>query len=103
MNNIITIIASILTVAGTIIGVVTTNKLTLSRSYKEKIWDLRRIAYGTILAELASVEHIYDIGDMYIAEGNFHTYWESKSYKEHQKKINSHMNSVRQVFSTDYL
>ena len=54
-DNVLTVVAAVVTVVGTIVGVVIANRMTASRSYNEKIWELRRSAYGFILAELGAV------------------------------------------------
>jgi hypothetical protein len=102
-DNLVTIIAAIVTVGGTIIGVVLANRMTASRSYKEKIWDFRRAAYGIILAELAEIERIYDSADEYITERSFHDYFEHKAYSQDNAEIAKRMSRIHERFSGDYL
>jgi hypothetical protein len=102
-SNTVTIVAAIVTVIGTIAGVVIANRLTYSRSSKEKLWDLRRPAYGQILSELGEVESICDDADEYINERDFQEYHASKAYNRHNQEIAEHMTLVRKRFSDDYL
>jgi len=102
-NNAVTIIAAIVTVVGTIIGVVIANRLTASRSYKEKIWDFRRAAYGFILARLGQSERIYDNADEYITERSFTDYFEHKAYSEDREEIAKYLKLIRDRFADDYL
>ncbi len=102
-NNAVTIIAAIVTVVGTIVGVVIANRLTASRSYKEKIWDLRRAAYGFILAQLGELERVYDNADEYITERGFEEYFEHKAYSEGRDEIAKHLKLIRAKFADDYL
>lgn len=102
-GNIVTIATSIVTVVGTIAGVIIANTLTSSQSYKKKIWDLRRVAYGVILSELAAAERIYDSADEYLAENNFHQYFERKLYERDRQDVNKHLHLVYQRTSDDYL
>ena len=101
-DNGVTIIAAVVTVVGTIAGVVIANRLTLSRSYKENIWDLRRIAYSLIVSELAEIERIYDNADVHISERGFPEYFEH-GYSRDRKEVAKHMERVRDIFSADYL
>jgi hypothetical protein len=102
-NNMVPILTTVLAVLGTIAGVVIGNRLTYARSSKEKIWDLRRAAYGEILAELAAVERIYDDADVYISERSFADYFEQKAYTQDNEEIDKHMVRVRDRFAADYL
>ena len=49
---------NVITAIATVIAVVVANRLSSKQSVDTKLWDLRRQAYGVILAELASVERI---------------------------------------------
>lgn len=102
-NNLVTIIAAVLTVIGTIGGVVIANKLTANRSYKEKVWELRRVAYGRIVAEISAAELIYDDADVFIHEIGFPGYFEEKAYSGNNAEIAKHINKANEIFSTDYL
>ncbi len=102
-GNIIAIVAAFVTVTGTIAGVIIANKLTHSRTSKEKLWDLRLPAYGQILSELADVERICDDADEYISQRDFHEYHASKAFNRHNDEIAQHMSLVRKRFSDGYL
>jgi hypothetical protein len=101
--TIATIITTLISICGTIAGVFIGNRLSSSRSYKEKVWDLRRVAYGVILSELAGILRVYDAGDQYLEQSNFHQYTGSKVYDAHNSKINSHFRSKYERMSDDYL
>jgi hypothetical protein len=62
------IITTLLSICGTVAGVILGSRLSYRQSFKEKIWDLRRVAYGVILSELAAIEHICASADEYINE-----------------------------------
>jgi len=96
-------VGNAITGLATVAAVVIANRLTYHRSNKEKLWDLRRQAYGVILAELAAVERICDSADVYIAELGYMSYWEGETRKRHEENTDSHMAIVRQRFSDDYL
>jgi hypothetical protein len=93
---------SILTSIGTVIGVVVANWLTYHRSNREKVWDLRRQAYGVILSELAAAERICDSADEYIQENVFR-YFESEVGRTHDNEILKDLTVARQRVSDDYL
>ncbi|HUZ32611.1 MAG TPA: hypothetical protein VMV19_11015 [Xanthobacteraceae bacterium] len=100
-DNIVTISAAILTVGGTIVGVIIANRMGHSRSYKTKIWDLRRPAYGLILSELGFIERICDNADEYIAEDQ-DRYFATVEQKDNAE-IARHMAIIRKRFAEDYL
>ena len=60
------IITAIITASATVFAVVIANRLSYVRTYKEKLWDLKRPAYGLILSELAAIEQICNSADEYI-------------------------------------
>jgi hypothetical protein len=94
---------NIITGLATVVAVVIANRLTYSRSSKEKIWDLRREAYGVILSELGAVERICDNADEHINERGYEEYWNSKSRGRDDAEISKHMGIVAGRFSNDYL
>ena len=96
-------ISSIVTAVATVAGVVLANTLTLRRSNREKTWDLRRQAYGTILAALASAEGVCDSAEEYINEDADRYFNEDQPYRRHNEQIAGQMALVRQRFSDDYL
>jgi hypothetical protein len=102
-DNTVTIMAAVVTVVGTIVGVVIANRLTYVRSSKEKIWDLRRVAYSQILSELGSIERICDIADEYISETGSDEYWETKARQNHDNEIARRMQNTRSYYSDYYL
>src|SRR6266481_5155299 len=57
----------LLNLVSLIVGAVLGNRLTYSRSTKEKLWDLRRQSYGVILSELAAADRIIRGANEYIA------------------------------------
>lgn len=100
-NNTVTIIAAIVTVVGTIIGVVIANRLTFSQSYKQKLWELRRHAYGVVLSELGMIERICDDAAGYI-EQDAERYFESVSHKD-DAKIATHLEAIETRMADDQL
>jgi hypothetical protein len=93
---------NIITGVATVVAVVIANKLSYGRTNKEKVWDLRRQAYGFITSELRAVERICDIADEYISEVGAMNYFDGPDRK-HTAQIHDHMNSIRNRFSDDYL
>lgn len=97
------IITAITTASATVLAVVIANRLSYARSYKEKLWDLRRQTYGVILSELAAVERFCDDADEYISERGYEEYWNNKARERHDAEIANHMGTIRNRFSDDYL
>ncbi len=93
---------NLITAVTAIVAVVVGNKLAYSRSSEEKVWDLRRQAYGVILAELAAVERICDYADELIAQDELR-YFHGDHHGVHQSQVAEHIATVRQRFSEDYL
>ena len=60
------ILTPLITAGAAVLAVIVGNKLSYTRSYNEKIWDLKRPAYGLILSELGEIEGICDSADEYI-------------------------------------
>lgn len=86
-----------------IVALVIGNRLTYARSSKEKIWDLRRVAYGQIISELGAIERVFNDANEYISERDYNEYWESKARVEHDAEIAKHMATITDRFSDDYL
>jgi len=95
-------IGSLVTAAATVVCVVIANMLTFKRSSREKIWDLRRQAYGAILSALATVERICDSADEYIQEDE-ERYFHGDDYRRHNSQIAEQMSIARRRFADDYL
>jgi hypothetical protein len=93
----------IITAGAAVLAVVIGNRLSYARTYKEKIWDLRRQTYGVILSELAAVERICDDADGYISERGYEEYWNNKARERHDAEIANHMGIIQRRFSDDYL
>jgi hypothetical protein len=86
-----------------IIVAVLTSWLSYARSSKEKLWDLRREAYGTILSAWATAERICDSADEFIGERGEIEYFESTYSKSHDAEIGKQMTIANKRFSDDYL
>ena len=95
-------LGALVTAIATLVGVILGNRLTYARSSAERLWDLRRQAYGVILTELAAVDRISHNANQYIASG-VDDYWEGKYFADDVAKIGAHMRVVRARFSDDYL
>jgi hypothetical protein len=91
-----------LTPAATVVAVVLANSLTYGRGNKEKLWELRRQAYGVILSELVTIERICDAADEYMRE-NVHRYFEGGMSHTHADQIAEHMARAMDRFEMDYL
>jgi hypothetical protein len=88
-----------------------TSALGARRSKDEKFWELRRVAYGSILAELIAVEWVLDTAEEYIAEDACR-YFQGDASSRHNELISCHMqlikiiyrelsNTIRPIFSYD--
>ena len=93
---------NIITVLGTLGGAVLGAWLASGRAHKEKLWDLRRQAYGTILSELAMAERILRYTDGMFAGGEL-IYYGSEVHSSHQDQIGTHLSAARRRFADDYL
>jgi hypothetical protein len=102
-DNIVTVSAAIVGALGAIGGVIVANRLTYARSNRERLWDLRRQAYGVILSELAAVEHICDSVDEYVNERSYEEYFNTKSRDRLEAEKAKRMDVVRTRYSNDYL
>jgi hypothetical protein len=102
-DNLVTVAAAAVTVFGTIGGVVIANRLSYVRSGKEKLWDLRRVAYSKILSEFGSIEQICNAADEYVSELGQDGYWNDRVRIRHDSKIAQHKKTIENWFSEDYL
>jgi hypothetical protein len=84
------------------VSVVLTNWLSSHSSTKQKLWELQRAAYGSILAELAAVETVLDSATEFIEE-NEERYFDDEASTRHDATIRSHMKSVRKSYTENYL
>jgi hypothetical protein len=80
---------SVVTAIATMVAVVIANWLSFGHSNKEKLWDLRRQAYGLILSEFAEIEQICDSANEYIQEDAYR-YFETVSQIDNEK-VAKHM------------
>src|SRR4051794_9359236 len=79
-----------------------THLLTARRSTREKLWDLRRVAYGTILAELHAVERVLDTALEYISEDE-DSYFHGPAFPKYNEIISTHMSYAKQAYTNNYL
>jgi hypothetical protein len=84
------------------VGGLTTNVLSNYFSNKSRIGELKRQAYGIILAELAEAERVCDVADEYIAENEMR-YFDSGVSNEHSATVSNHMGKARSGFLSEYL
>jgi hypothetical protein len=100
------LITAIATLVPTLISgwlsAVVTNRLNAERSNREKFWELRRAAYGSILTELAAVEAILATADEYMAEDEYR-YFDGTVAGTHNELIAAHMKVVRRTYTDNYL
>ncbi len=64
-ENIVTALIALISVTA---GAMLANALTARRSSDEKIWELRRTAYGIVLAKFVSVDRVLDNADQIISQ-----------------------------------
>jgi hypothetical protein len=95
------ILTPLITAGAAVLAVIIGNKLSYTRSYNEKIWDLRRLAYSLILSELGEVESVCNNADEYIAE-NSYRYFETIEQKDNAK-IAQHFELINKRIAQDYL
>lgn len=93
---------SLITPLVTTIGVILANQLTYGLGNRQKVWELRRQAYGVILSGLSAVERICNVADEYIEE-DLTRYFDSDIFGKHNEQIHDQMNIVRERFTSDYL
>jgi hypothetical protein len=96
------VVTALTTLVSGAMGAILTNVLNARRSTDEKIWELRRTAYGNILAELSAVERILRSADEYIQENEM-GYFEGKVSRAHDESIAQHMELVRKSYTDNYL
>ncbi len=101
-DSLTTISVAIVSSASAFGGVILANWLTSKRSYEERLWNLRRVAYGTIIAELGKIETNFNSSDVYISETDFHTFFE-QYHSTHVEKTAMHWRRLAEVFASDYL
>lgn len=98
------IITPIITAGAAVLAVVIGNRLSYSRSYREKLWDLRRPAYGLVLSELAAIELICDNADEYISQDSDRYFMgEERLEQKDNEKIGTHFNVITKRMADDYL
>ncbi len=79
-----------------------TSQLTASRSTNEKLWELRRAAYGKILAALADSERILDNADKFIDE-DLNRFFNSEEYLNHKEALRARLTIIRNEVTDNYL
>lgn len=94
---------NIVTAVATVVAVVVANRLSYRQSNQERLWDLRRVTYGTIMSELALVERVCDSIDEAISERSYEEYWNTKSRVDDDAEIHERMKKMASRFSDDYL
>ena len=92
------LITAISTLSGAVIGA----WLASGRAHKEKVWDLRRQAYGVILSEIAMIDRIMDRVQAMLADDSFR-YFDSPERPANEEKIGDHWTKAAQRFADDYL
>jgi hypothetical protein len=96
-------IGNILTAAATVVAVVIANRLTFSRTNKERLWDLRRQAYGVIVTEFAAMERVYVEIDGFIGMHGEEAYFRDEQMFDDGKVLAAHMSEANSRFADDYL
>lgn len=76
--------------------------LSSSSNQRQKSWELRRAAYGPILAELSWIERICDRADEFISEDPI-KYFESKARDRHNDEIAERLHRADKRYADDYL
>jgi hypothetical protein len=96
---------NIITAIATVLAVVIANRLSLRKTNQERLWDLRRVAYGTILSDLGKVEQICSNIDDTLGylQGGWLEYWDTESRVKNENAIHDHMKHLRTTISEDYL
>lgn len=94
---------SLIGIFGTLAGILLGSWLTSGRTQKEKLWDLRRAAYGVILSQIGLINRIYSLGNEIISHTDEHSYFESSARREHEERIAKHWSTARSRFEDDYL
>lgn len=94
---------TLLGAAITIIGVVLANSLTFGRNTKEKLWELRRHAYGAILSELSFIEDLCDAADEDIERDGATVYFHAEISNSRNGRIWARLSSADARIAEDYL
>jgi hypothetical protein len=82
-------------------SLVSFSQVTYSRSTKEKFWEVRRQAYGAILAELAEIDRVTKGADEWMATMGQGEYLEAIDRDKIQ--IGEHLKVVWRRYSDDHL
>jgi hypothetical protein len=77
------LITGLFTLLGTFLG----SWLTSGRARHEKLWDVRREAYGVIASELGAITRVLDIADVMIAERDIQSYFETAARPKDEAAI----------------
>jgi len=93
---------NLVTVLGTLFGALLGAWLSAGHTHREKVWDLRREAYGVILSEIAMVNRIMSRVVEALKE-NPHGYFDSPSRPADEARVSEHLKKARQRFADDYL
>ena len=96
------VVTAVTTLASVVVGALLTNLLNAGRSTDEKLWELRRIAYGSILAELKAVEWVLESADECISEDEYR-YFDAELSRRHNETMSNHMQVVRKSYLDNYL
>lgn len=99
MNGLIT---ALITSVSALVGVFVANYLSSIRATEDKVWDLRRQAYGVIISELSSIESVLNNAKEMIDEDE-QRYFMGEGYDRHNKIIGRHNSKLHQRFADDYL
>ncbi|MGO9673609.1 MAG: hypothetical protein ACLPSF_05490 [Methylocella sp.] len=94
----------LLSLTSSVLVVFLTNALNARRSTNEKLWELRRTAYGSILAELTAAEWVLDSADEYIEEDETRYFYDvDPAWSRHSPLIGGHMEIARKSYVDNYL
>ncbi|MGE0061360.1 MAG: hypothetical protein AB7T86_04695 [Xanthobacteraceae bacterium] len=86
-----------------LIGVALGGWLTFRNASKEKLIELRRNTYGSILHELSQIQQVIDVADECISHVGWDRYFTSETEQQHTQKIVGHMSELRKKSSAEYL
>jgi hypothetical protein len=93
---------SVSTLAAALFSVFLTSRLTYRRSYSEKVWENRRLAYSYIMSRLSSVKSLCSAMDDAISEDPIR-FWEGDQNNWYDERMHKRMHKIRKRFSDDYL
>jgi hypothetical protein len=96
------IATAVITLISGVTSAIITNTLNARKSLDEKIWELRREIYSSVLYALSEINNVIDGADESIHEDKYR-YFESKEYDNDYKIIHSHMKSIRKHYSGNFL